>query len=130
MVRVMFKRSAVVFALTIASVAAAASSRPPRPIRPWSDDILYFVLVDRFADGDPTNNDHVDRAGKGTFHGGDLKGLTANIDEISSLGATAIWINPLVKQIDNPVGGAPFPHWAFHGYWADDFTKLDSHFGR
>jgi alpha-amylase len=95
---------------------------------PWSDDILYFVLVDRFADGDPSNNG-ADRKAPGTFHGGDLKGLLAQLDEISSLGVTAIWLNPLVKNIDGHVDKVGFPDWGYHGYWADDFTKLDPRFG-
>jgi alpha-amylase len=110
---------------------AAAQDTPlsPLPPRPWADEVLYFVLVDRFVDGDPANNRNVDRAAKGAFHGGDLKGLTENLDEIVSLGVTAIWINPLVKNIDLPVTGAGFPDWAYHGYWADDFTRLDPRFG-
>jgi alpha-amylase len=98
-------------------------------LRDWSEDVLYFVLVDRFADGDPSNNRNVDRAAKGAFHGGDLKGLRENLDEIAGLGVTAIWINPLVKNIDGNVTGAGFPDWAYHGYWADDFTRLDDRFG-
>ena len=107
------------------STAAAAA----KPARQWSDEILYFVLVDRFADGDLTNDANADPKGKGTFHGGDLKGLTAHLDEIASLGATAIWINPLVKNIDGHVDGVGFPDWGYHGYWADDFTRLDPRFG-
>ena len=120
---------------TAAARAHAASAAKPRasapaPIaRPWSDEILYFVLVDRFADGDKSNDANADPAGKGTFHGGDLRGLTAHLDEIASLGATAIWINPLVKNIDGHVDGVGFPDWGYHGYWADDFTRLDPRFG-
>ncbi len=99
------------------------------PQRDWSDAILYFVIVDRFADGDPTNDANVDRAAKGTFHGGDLKGLRARLDEIASLGVTAIWITPVVKNIDGFVTGAGFPDWGYHGYWADDFGKPDLRFG-
>jgi alpha-amylase len=107
----------------------AASAAAPRPARPWSEDIVYFVLVDRFADGDPSNDAEADPAGKGTFHGGDLKGLLAQLDEISSLGVTAIWLNPLVKNIDGHVDKVGFPDWGYHGYWADDFTRLDPRFG-
>jgi alpha-amylase len=113
-----------------AQVAAAAPAPlAPLPARPWSDEIVYFVLVDRFVDGDPASNRNVDRAAKGAFHGGDLKGLTAHLDEIASLGVTALWVNPLVKNIDIAVTGAGFPDWAYHGYWADDFTRLDPRFG-
>jgi len=107
----------------------AAAAAAPKPARPWSDDILYFVLVDRFADGDLGNDANVDRKAKGAFHGGDLKGLLAQLDEIASLGVTAIWVNPLVKNIPGHVDGAGFPDWGYHGYWADDFTSLDPRFG-
>ncbi|HEX9149981.1 MAG TPA: alpha-amylase family glycosyl hydrolase, partial [Thermoanaerobaculia bacterium] len=106
-----------------------APAAPAAIERDWSDDVLYFVLVDRFADGDLSNDRHVDRTAKGAFHGGDLKGLTENLDEIAGLGVTAIWVNPLVKNIDGYVTGAGFPDWAYHGYWADDFTRLDERFG-
>jgi len=114
--------------LILAALLAAAAAAP-KPARPWSDDILYFVLVDRFADGDPGNDTNVDRKAKGAFHGGDLKGLLAQLDEIASLGVTAIWVNPLVKNIPGHVDGAGFPDWGYHGYWADDFNSLDSRFG-
>ena len=48
----------------------------------WSDDILYFVLIDRFADGDSTNNRRVERSNPGGYHGGDWKGLTQPVDEL------------------------------------------------
>jgi alpha-amylase len=123
-----------------AGLALACSAAPPPPpvarVQPpafrqsdWRDAVLYFVLIDRFADGDPANDANVDRSAKGTFHGGDLKGLTEHLDEIADLGVTAIWINPVVKNIDSFVTGAGFPDWAYHGYWADDFTRLDPRFG-
>jgi alpha-amylase len=108
---------------------AAAAASPGAPDRAWSDDILYFVLVDRFADGDPGNDADVDRSAPGTFHGGDLKGLVAQIDEIASLGVTALWVNPLVRNVPRYVTGAGFPDWAYHGYWSDDLSQLDSRFG-
>lgn len=120
------------------AVAGAAWGQPAK-FNPWGDEVLYFVLIDRFADGDPGNNPRVDLRNPGGWHGGDLKGLTQQLDEIASLGATAIWITPVVKQIDYcppsqaPVGitvpGGWFEHCGFHGYWADDFTRLDPHFG-
>lgn len=112
--------------------AAAPPAPPPAPKvapRRWADEILYFVIVDRFADGDPTNNAAVEPASQGAFHGGDLKGLRQQLDELSSLGVTALWITPVVKNIDGFVTGAGFPDWGYHGYWADDFHKLDPRFG-
>jgi alpha-amylase len=99
------------------------------PQSSWDEAVLYFVVLDRFADGDPKNNAQVDASAKGAFHGGDLAGLTAQLDEIASLGATAIWITPVVKNIPGYVTGAGFPDWGYHGYWADDFTRLDPRFG-
>ncbi len=108
------------------------------PQASWDDAIIYFVLVDRFADGDPGNNDLVQRDNPGGYHGGDLKGLTARLDEIAELGATAIWINPVQRQIPDPTfaSGPPetgtqagFEHWGFHGYWMDDFNAIESQFG-
>jgi alpha-amylase len=108
---------------------ARSASPPGWRSAAWSDSILYFVLIDRFADGDSSNNAGVDRTARGTFHGGDLKGLTAHLDEISDLGVTAIWINPVVENIPGFVTGAGFPDWGYHGYWADDFSKIDRRFG-
>ena len=108
------------------------------PQRDWSDAVLYFVVLDRYADGDAANDRNVDRTNPGGFHGGDLQGLTRQLDEIADLGATAIWVTPIVKQVDYcppsqspPGSGGPnfFEHCAFHGYWADDFTKIDDRFG-
>jgi glycosidase len=124
-----------------AAPAAAPATAPPvavRPQRDWSDAVLYFVVLDRYADGDPANDQKVDRANPGGWHGGDLKGLTQQLDEIADLGATALWITPVVRQVDYcPMAqGAPesgikgsFEHCAFHGYWADDFESIDPHFG-
>jgi alpha-amylase len=119
-----------------------ASAQAPvtvMPQRDWSDAVLYFVILDRFADGSGANNTNVDRANPGGFHGGDLAGLTAQLDEIAGLGATAIWITPVARQIDYcppaqpptgvPVPGGWFEHCAFHGYWADDYRTLDPRFG-
>lgn len=94
----------------------------------WRNDVIYFVMLDRFADGDPGNNQGVDPQDPLAFHGGDLKGLRDNLDEIADLGATAVWITPLVRQ----VGPVPSEHglfWGHHGYWADDFEQIDPRFG-
>jgi glycosidase len=95
----------------------------------WRDEVIYFVMIDRFADGDSGNNGNVDLANPLAFQGGDLKGLTAQLNEIASLGATAIWITPVNGQVDHPIDapeGTFYPH---HGYWADDFSAVDQRFG-
>lgn len=104
----------------------------------WSNEVLYFVLLDRFSDGDSSNNYNIERSNPGGFHGGDLKGLTDQLDELADLGITALWINPVQKQIPQsiyasapPKLGIPeFKNWGFHGYWIDDFTAIDKHFGK
>ncbi|MFY9352002.1 MAG: alpha-amylase family glycosyl hydrolase [Sphingobium sp.] len=101
-------------------------------------EIVYFVLPDRFANGDPKNDrggltgDRLatgyDPASRGFYHGGDLKGLTAKLDYIQGLGATAIWLAPIFKN--KPVqGGKGQESSGYHGYWVTDFTTVDPHFG-
>ncbi|MDC0710499.1 alpha-amylase family glycosyl hydrolase [Stigmatella sp. ncwal1] len=109
--------------------AAPAPAAPAPAPRAWADEVLYFVVVDRFADGDPAHNVPGDVSAPGTFHGGDLKGLTQQLDELTSLGITALWITPVVKNIDGFVTGSGFPDWGYHGYWADDFHAMDPRFG-
>jgi glycosidase len=112
-----------------AAPAPAAAPIAVTPQRDWQDAVLYFVIVDRFADGDPGNNLDTNRTEKGTFHGGDLAGLRQQLDEIAELGVTALWITPVVKNIPGFVTGAGFPDWGYHGYWADDLQQLDPRFG-
>lgn len=114
---------------TSPAVVSAEEFSPPLGPTDWSGAVVYFAMVDRFADGDLSNDQMVDRASKGTFHGGDLKGLAEHLDEIADLGVTALWITPVVKNIDGFVTGAGFPDWGYHGYWADDFYSLDPRFG-
>jgi alpha-amylase len=129
----MRKAPSILAALTLACAGArpsgAAPDGPPKPTRPWTDDVLYFVITDRFADGDPSNDRGVDPSQPGTFHGGDLKGLIAQLDEIASLGVTALWITPILKQVPLPVTEAGFQDWGYHGYWTDDYGTIDPHFG-
>lgn len=111
---------------------AALRARPPE------QDVIYFVLPDRFENGDPDNDrggyggDRLatgfDPADKGFYHGGDLVGLTSRLDYIQNLGVTAIWVGPVFRN--KPVQGAPGQESAgYHGYWITDFTTVDPHFG-
>ncbi|MGZ6142390.1 MAG: alpha-amylase [Myxococcales bacterium] len=102
----------------------------------WQDATVYFVMTDRFFDGNPNNNGSYGRQPDGaqevgTWHGGDLAGLTQKLDYIQSLGVTAIWVSPAVEQVHGWVGGGTgdFKYYGYHGYWALDFTKLDQNFG-
>jgi glycosidase len=120
--------------LSLWNCAAAAHYRNRLP----QDEVVYFLLPDRFENGDPSNDQAGMRGGrlvsgfdptsKAFYHGGDLKGLISRLDYIQSLGATAIWLGPIYKN--KPVQGAPGHESAgYHGYWVTDFTRVDPHFG-
>jgi alpha-amylase len=129
--RALARRAAFAVALAVLLVT------PPLRAADWSGEILYFVLIDRFADGDPGNNQRVERNNPGGYHGGDLKGLARHLDELADLGVTALWINPVQKQMGSGMfAQAPahlrlpeFTHWGFHGYWIDDFEAMEPQFG-
>jgi neopullulanase len=102
------------------------------------DEIVYFLLPDRFENGDTANDkgglkgDRLktgfDPSAKGFYHGGDLKGLIKRLDYVQGLGATAIWVAPIFKN--QAVRGAVGDESAgYHGYWVTDFTTIDPHFG-
>jgi len=124
-------------ALVLVLVLAAAPAAARAPGADWSGEILYFVLIDRFADGDPRNNARVQRRNPGGFQGGDLKGLTQQLDELADLGVTALWINPVQLQMPHSLtaqaparlGLPEFEHWGFHGYWIADFQRMEPQFG-
>ncbi|KOV50469.1 sulfonate ABC transporter ATP-binding protein [Streptomyces sp. AS58] len=128
--------------------AARADSPPPPPsdarlaAEPARHDLtreqFYFVLPDRFANGDRANDrggltgsrltTGYDPTDKGFYQGGDLKGLTRKLDYIKGLGTTAIWLAPIFKN--QPVQGEGADASAgYHGYWITDFTRVDPHFG-
>lgn len=130
---------------TLLALSAAASAGEPAPAalealraRPPEDEVVYFVLPDRFANGDPANDrgglkggrllTGFDPTDKAFYHGGDLKGLIRHLDYIQGLGATAIWVGPIFKN--KPVQGPKGQESAgYHGYWITDFTTVDPHFG-
>lgn len=93
-------------------------------VEDWRDEVIYQVLVDRFADGEAGNNHRVDRTAMGKYHGGDWKGLEDNLDYLQELGVTTLWISPIIKNVDTDAGFD-----GYHGYWAQDLTALNPHFG-
>ena len=123
--------------LLVASNAAADSLANLRQRLP-QDEVIYFLLPDRFANGDPSN-DHggypaerlksgFDPADTDFYHGGDLAGVTQRLDYIQGLGATAVWLAPIFKN--KPVQShGNYTGAAHHGYWITDFTAVDPHFG-
>ncbi|MBY9080423.1 S-layer homology domain-containing protein [Paenibacillus sp. HN-1] len=94
----------------------------------WDEARIYFLLTDRFYDGDASNNYNVDKNAVDAYHGGDFKGLTEKLDYIKDLGINTIWITPIVDNIDfnNSTTGESY---GYHGYWAKNFEALDEHLG-
>jgi glycosidase len=127
----------------LAAFAVSANAADAVRERAETDEIVYFVLPDRFENGNPANDrggtpsfrnggDRLkhgfDPTSKAFFHGGDLQGLTARLDYIQALGATAVWLTPVFKN--KPVQGGPGQESAgYHGYWITDFTSVDPHLG-
>ncbi|OLT06071.1 hypothetical protein BJF77_16010 [Kocuria sp. CNJ-770] len=105
---------------------------------PVTSEQFYFVMADRFANGDPSNDtgglegdrlEHgFDPTDKAFYHGGDLQGIQEKLDYIEGLGTTAIWLTPSFKN--RPVQGEEGAESAgYHGYWITDFTQIDPHLG-
>src|SRR4030043_816839 len=86
-------------------------------------DIVYFVLTDRFCDGDPDNNIDVDKGNPFAYHGGDFQGIIKRIPYLKNLGITALWISPVYINTHMPEKGM----WGYHGYWPLDFERVDPH---
>lgn len=124
----------------VASGDIVGKSAEPHAIAPLrgatTEQNFYFVMADRFANGDPENDDGglgddpmvsgFDPTRAGFYQGGDLKGLMDNLDYIEGLGTTALWLTPVftnkaVQVEDNSAG--------YHGYWITDFTNIDPHLG-
>ncbi len=112
--------------------ATAFRDRPPQ------DEVIYFLLPDRFENGDPSNDrgglsggrlaTGFDPSDKAFYHGGDLKGLISRLDYIQGLGATAVWGAPVFRN-KTVQGAAGAESAGYHGYWITDFTRVDPHFG-
>ena len=101
----------------------------------WENANLYFLLTDRFHNGDTSNDVNFDRTkepGKlRGFEGGDIKGITQKINEgyFTDLGINAIWMTPIVENIHDGTDEGTGYSYGFHGYWAKDWTVIDPNFG-
>ncbi len=124
-------RAAAGLAASLAAATAGAQAlllHVPSP--DWRDQVIYFVMTDRFDDGDPANNDQgageFNPASNAHYNGGDFAGLQRRLGYIRGLGATAVWITPPVANLwwdaSNQYGG-------YHGYWAENFLQVDKHLG-
>jgi hypothetical protein len=120
------------------SFTAKAKKLAPYQQRKLQDEVFYFVLPDRFQNGDPSNdmgasaNDKkramsrggLDKTHKGLFHGGDLAGLTEKLAYLDNMGVSAIWLTPVLRNRAMQAGTS-----GYHGYWILDFTEIDPHLG-
>lgn len=101
----------------------------------WEGANIYFLLTDRFNNGDPTNDVNFNRdseTGKlRGFEGGDLKGIIQKIEEgyFNKLGINAIWMTPIVEQIHGVTNEGTGNSYGYHGYWTKDWTAIDPNFG-
>lgn len=136
----MRKILSLILALLSPFAAASPAVASPEAVaaRLPEDEIIYFVLPDRFENGDAANDrggiaggrlDHgFDPRHKGFYQGGDLKGLIQRLDYIQGMGATAVWLTPVFrnKAVQGPKG---LESAGYHGYWITDFLDVDPHLG-
>ena len=123
------------------SVQVEVTARTKKNVKDfdWDESVIYFMVTDRFFDGNESNNtaSGAQTYGKdnaGLYHGGDFAGITQKIDYLEDLGINTIWITPIVENIPGvtvtDTGKEDVPYnAAYHGYWASDFTKLNPTLG-
>ena len=134
------RRTAAVMLLGACGIAAclarASDSGPDdRSGEFWNSATVYFLLTDRFQNGDSSNDHALGRAHDGavlrSYEGGDLAGVRRRIDEgyFDSLGVDAIWMTPFVEQIHGSVDEGTGKTYGYHGYWTHDWTAVDPALG-
>jgi alpha-amylase len=134
-------KKSIIFLLAVCAFVAISceSKQEEVPVQEvpfvWENANLYFLLTDRFNNGDTSNDVNFDRTkepGKlRGFEGGDLKGITQKINDgyFSDLGINAIWMTPIVENIHDGTDEGTGLSYGFHGYWAKDWTVIDPNFG-
>lgn len=139
----MAPRLPAVVLTAVAALAGGCAPTPPPAVpapvveasRFWNAATVYFLLTDRFANGDTANDHALGRAHDGgllrNFEGGDFRGLRAQIEAgwFDSLGVTAIWLTPFVEQIHAGVNEGTGKTYGFHGYWTRDWTAVEPALG-
>lgn len=129
--------------LTLISLFLVALAGNAQDNFTWGNANVYFVITDRFANGDSTNdvnygriNDYgSERLNAATFHGGDFKGMTQKAKEgyFTNLGIDVVWMTDVYEQIHGWMSGSgainDFPHYGYHGYYPLDYTQIDKNYG-
>jgi alpha-amylase len=123
----------VIFCIQSCHTSSRKSLAPQADPFIWENALVYFLLTDRFQNGD-TSNDFlapVRPAPYRGFMGGDVKGITQKINDnyFSNLGVTALWMTPLLQNIDGFVDEGTGISYGFHGYWIKDWTQIDPRVG-
>jgi len=125
----------ILFLLSCSGGQKAAQAAYPKTPFLWQNANIYFLLTDRFQNGDKSNDVNFGRTAAAAtlrgFMGGDIKGITQKIEEgyFDRLGISAIWFTPVVEQIHAAVDEGTGNTYGYHGYWAKDWTSLDPNFG-
>jgi alpha-amylase len=88
-------------------------------LSPWQDETIYYVMIDRFNNGDFENDDTVNANDPEAYHGGDFEGIRLQLDYIKDMGFTTIALSPIFDNEEN----------GYHGYWVNDFYQIEEHFG-
>lgn len=112
--------------MALAAPTPSATAAPSAMAQAWQNEVIYLIMTDRFYNGDRTNDFKVRPNDPHGFHGGDLEGVIQKLDYIKDLGATAIWLTPIVDNQDNAFLDK---YWGYHGYWIQDFEKVEEHLG-
>ena len=128
------KKVLILLGLSLLTACSSVKNSQEKPFL-WEGANVYFLLTDRFKNGDAANDINFDRTEKAAvlrgFEGGDLRGIIQKIDDnyFSDLGINAIWMTPVVEQIHGATNEGTGNTYGFHGYWTKDWTELDPNFG-
>jgi alpha-amylase len=116
--------SLVMLLAMVTVMVVVQSSAQAMFTKEWEKRSIYFIMTDRFSNGDPSNDNfggfHSDKSDPRKYHGGDFQGIINQLDYIKNMGFTAIWITPVTMQKSTN---------AYHGYWTYDFYSVDGHLG-
>ena len=128
------KKVLILLGFSLLTACSSVKNSQEKPFL-WEGANVYFLLTDRFKNGDAANDMNFDRTEKAAvlrgFEGGDLRGIIQKIDDnyFSDLGINAIWMTPVVEQIHGATNEGTGKTYGFHGYWTKDWTELDPNFG-
>ncbi|MFK7999598.1 MAG: alpha-amylase family glycosyl hydrolase [Polyangiales bacterium] len=112
------------FACTPAEIAEVQRVEVETHVEDWRDEVIYQLLTDRFQNGTARNDVRTSPGDLARYQGGDYQGIVDELDYLEDLGVTALWISPIVLNVDSDAGVD-----GYHGYWQVDMERLNPHFG-